>query len=199
MTPRQFLSDQSPLETEDAAAAIIIVRNSGYLLQLRDDIPGIFYPGHWCCFGGAIHPGEMARDAVRPELAEELEFAVAHCHDFIRLDFDLAGVNGKKIYRTYYDPHITTDEARNSSCTRARTPKCCRQPRSLMAGRWPPTTHSRSGFTLRAHGCVRMGAIDPSCVFGRTGRGLHGGPLEGTTGTGELLRPRGSKSCRYCP
>jgi 8-oxo-dGTP pyrophosphatase MutT (NUDIX family) len=103
MTSRQFLSDQSPLETEDAAAAIIIVGNSGY--------PGIFYPGHWCCFGGAIHPGEAAHDAVRRELAEELEFTVAHCHDFIRLDFDLAGVNGKKIYRTYYEMHVTTGEA----------------------------------------------------------------------------------------
>src|SRR6516164_3321080 len=103
MTPRHFLSDQSPLETEDAAAAIIIVgKNCGYLLQLRDDIPGIFYPGHWCCFGGEIHPGESPRDAVRRELAEELEFTLAHCEDFIRLDVNLAGVNGKKIYRTYY-------------------------------------------------------------------------------------------------
>jgi 8-oxo-dGTP pyrophosphatase MutT (NUDIX family) len=111
MTPRHFLSDQSSLETEDAAAAVIIVGNSGYLLQLRDDMPGIFYPGHWCCFGGAIHPGEMVRDAVRRELAEELEFNVTHCHEFIRLDFDLAGVNGKKIHRTYYEVHATIDEA----------------------------------------------------------------------------------------
>jgi 8-oxo-dGTP pyrophosphatase MutT (NUDIX family) len=111
MIPQHFLSDQTPLETEDAAAAIIIVGSTGYLLQLRDDIPGIFYPGHWCCFGGAIHTEETARDAVRRELAEELEFKVAHCHDFIRLDFDLAGVNGKKIYRTYYEVHVTTDEA----------------------------------------------------------------------------------------
>jgi hypothetical protein len=56
MTPSHFLSDQSPLETEDASAAIIVVGNDGYLLQLRDDIPGIFYPEHWCCFAGAIHP-----------------------------------------------------------------------------------------------------------------------------------------------
>jgi len=111
MIPRHFLSDQTPLETEDAAAAIIIVGRSGYLLQLRDDIPGIFYPGHWCCFGGAIHPDETAHDALRRELAEELEFKVAYCHDFIRLDFDLAGVNGKKIYRTYYEVHVTAAEA----------------------------------------------------------------------------------------
>jgi 8-oxo-dGTP pyrophosphatase MutT (NUDIX family) len=53
----------------------------------------------------------MARDAVRRELAEELEFTVTHCHDLIRLDFDLASINGKKIYRTYYEVHVTTDEA----------------------------------------------------------------------------------------
>src|SRR5215469_16583304 len=155
MTPRHFLSDQSRLEAEDAAAAIIVVGNSGYLLQLRDDIPGIFYPGHWCCFGGAIHPGEMARDAMSRELAEELEFTVAHCHDFIRLDFDLAGVNGKKVYRTYYEVHVTTDEASQFVLHEGADAKACRQPRSSMAGRWPPTTHSRSGFALRAHGCVR--------------------------------------------
>jgi 8-oxo-dGTP pyrophosphatase MutT (NUDIX family) len=111
MTPCHFLSDQSPLETENASAAIIVVANDGYLLQLRDDIPGIFYPGHWCCFGGAMHLGETARDAIGRELAEELEFTVAHCHDFIRLDFDLAGINGKKIYRTYYEVHVSTREA----------------------------------------------------------------------------------------
>jgi 8-oxo-dGTP pyrophosphatase MutT (NUDIX family) len=111
MTPRHFLTDQSPLQTEDAAAAIIIVGNGGYLLQLRDDIPKIFYPGHWCCFGGATHPGEAARDALRRELQEELEFTVAHCEDFIRLDFDLAGINGKKIYRAYYEVHVTAGEA----------------------------------------------------------------------------------------
>ena len=111
MTLRHFLSDQSPLETEDAAAAIIVVGNDGYLLQLRDDIPGIFYPGHWCCFGGAMHPGEKAHDALRRELAEELEFTVAHCDEFIRLDFDLAGVNGKKIYRAYYEVRVTVDAA----------------------------------------------------------------------------------------
>jgi 8-oxo-dGTP pyrophosphatase MutT (NUDIX family) len=111
MTPRHFLADQSLLQTADASAAIIIVGASGYLLQLRDDSPGIFYPGHWGCFGGAIHPGETARDAMRRELEEELEFTVAHCEDFIRVDFDLAGVNGKKIHRTYYEVHVTAGEA----------------------------------------------------------------------------------------
>jgi 8-oxo-dGTP pyrophosphatase MutT (NUDIX family) len=111
MTPRHFLSDQSPLQTEDAAAAIIVVGNGGYLLQLRDDIPGIFYPGHWSCFGGAIHAGETGREALRRELAEELELTVAQCEEFIRIDFDLLGVNGKKIYRTYYEIQVTAGEA----------------------------------------------------------------------------------------
>ena len=48
-------------------------------MQLRDDIPRIFYPGHWGCFGGAVGPGEDGPTALRRELAEELEMQVAGC------------------------------------------------------------------------------------------------------------------------
>jgi 8-oxo-dGTP pyrophosphatase MutT (NUDIX family) len=147
MTPRHFLSDQGPLKTEDAAAAIIVVGNSGYLLQLRDDIPGIFYPGHWCCFGGAIHPGEAAHDALRRELTEELEFTVAHCEDFIRFDFDLAGVNGKKIYRTYYEVHVTAGEASRFVLHEGADAKVL-QPADIFDGR--PVAHY-DAFALWLH------------------------------------------------
>ncbi len=42
----------------DAAAAIIFLDDGRYLMQHRDDKPGIFYPDHWGLFGGAIEPGE---------------------------------------------------------------------------------------------------------------------------------------------
>ena len=45
MLPKHFLTDESPLQTGDAVAAIIVVEDGRYLLQLRDDIPRIFYPG----------------------------------------------------------------------------------------------------------------------------------------------------------
>jgi hypothetical protein len=54
MLPKHFLTDESPLQTGDAVAAIIVVEDGRYLLQLRDDIPRIFYPGFWGCFGGGF-------------------------------------------------------------------------------------------------------------------------------------------------
>ena len=53
-------------------AAIIMVEELGYLLQLRDDREGIWYPGHWGLFGGTVEPHESAEAALRRELAEEL-------------------------------------------------------------------------------------------------------------------------------
>ena len=61
MLPKNFLTDQHPLQGDDAVAAIITVEDGRYLMQLRDDIPRIFYPGHWGCFGGAVGPDESGR------------------------------------------------------------------------------------------------------------------------------------------
>jgi hypothetical protein len=40
-----------PLFISDAAAAIIRVEDDGYLMQLRDSRPDIWYPGCWGLFG----------------------------------------------------------------------------------------------------------------------------------------------------
>ncbi len=60
------------LHPRDAVAAIIVVPPQGYLLQLRDNRPDIFFPDHWGLFGGAIEPGESEEAALRRELAEEI-------------------------------------------------------------------------------------------------------------------------------
>lgn len=56
-------------------AIAILHQDSKFLLQLRDDIPGIFYPGHWALFGGHIEPGESPDAAIRRELLEEIGYA----------------------------------------------------------------------------------------------------------------------------
>jgi hypothetical protein len=58
MLPHNFLTDTEPLRGENAVAAIITDERGRYLMQLRDDIPGIFYPGYWGCFGGAVSAGK---------------------------------------------------------------------------------------------------------------------------------------------
>ena len=46
-----------------------------WLLQLRDDIEGILYPGQWALFGGHLDPGETPEVALRRELEEEINWA----------------------------------------------------------------------------------------------------------------------------
>jgi 8-oxo-dGTP pyrophosphatase MutT (NUDIX family) len=84
---------------------------------LRDDIPGVFYPGFWGCFGGAVAPGEEPLAALRRELREELEFEAGACTKLLSLDFDLSGMSGGKSYRHYYLVSATAAEI--NRCTRA--------------------------------------------------------------------------------
>jgi 8-oxo-dGTP pyrophosphatase MutT (NUDIX family) len=110
MLPVHFLTDDHPLQGDNAVAAIITVEDGRYLMQLRDDIPRIFYPGHWGCFGGAVGPGESPLGALNRELAEELEMDAPTAEEFVSLDFDLAKIGQKKCYRAYYEIKVTEAE-----------------------------------------------------------------------------------------
>jgi 8-oxo-dGTP pyrophosphatase MutT (NUDIX family) len=81
------------LRPSAAAAALIVTADARYLMQLRDDKPGIFFPGWWGCFGGAIEPGERPEEAMRRELAEELAWRPGSLERFttLGLDFSFAG------------------------------------------------------------------------------------------------------------
>jgi 8-oxo-dGTP pyrophosphatase MutT (NUDIX family) len=107
--PAHFLTDSHPLRGEDAAAALIVTEDGRYLLQLRDDIPRIFYPGHWGCFGGALSTDETPIQALKRELEEELEFKSDIGHEFVSFDFDLTTLGQDRIRRTYYE--IVVSEA----------------------------------------------------------------------------------------
>ena len=67
-----YLAAHRP-ERQDAAA-IIFTADGRYLMQLRDDKPGLRAPGHWGLFGGGVEAGETPREALVRELEEELEF-----------------------------------------------------------------------------------------------------------------------------
>lgn len=101
----------TPLRPADAVAAIIIV-GSSYLLQLRDDIPGIFFPAHWGCFGGAIDPGESIEAALLRELNEELGVALAadRYTRFGCFDFALEIANLPAFARHFFEVPLTQSE-----------------------------------------------------------------------------------------
>ena len=68
-------------------ALAMLERDGRWLMQLRDDVPGIVGPGCWGLFGGHLEPGETPEQALRRELLEEigwgpgaLEFRLLHQH-----------------------------------------------------------------------------------------------------------------------
>ena len=65
-----YIDDRTILHPADAAAAILIAPDERYVLQQRDDKNGIFFPGHWGCFGGAVDATDSNAEAC---LIRELE------------------------------------------------------------------------------------------------------------------------------
>lgn len=63
---------------EQWVAIAILYHQNQYLMQLRDDVPGIAYPGHWGFFGGHCDPGEHPDDAIHRELMEEIGYITSN-------------------------------------------------------------------------------------------------------------------------
>lgn len=86
-------SDGPTLRPDEATAALMVTSDGRYLLQHRDDLPHIFFPGYWGTFGGAVDDNEDAETAMRRELMEELSFEPAEIAHFasLGLDFGFAG------------------------------------------------------------------------------------------------------------
>jgi 8-oxo-dGTP pyrophosphatase MutT (NUDIX family) len=57
--------------THAAAGVFLLTQDRRLVLQLRDDKPGIHYPGMITSFGGGAEPGESPADCALRELAEE--------------------------------------------------------------------------------------------------------------------------------
>ncbi len=110
--PDHFVEDRSALRPGDAAAAVIVLDDGRYLLQLRDDKPGIFFPGHWGLFGGGVEPGERPADALRRELREELDLDVDEPRPLTRFEFDLAPMGLPRIYREFFELRLPAAAAR---------------------------------------------------------------------------------------
>ncbi len=109
-TYSELLADTSPLHPANAVAAILLTPDDRYVLQLRDSKPGIFFPGCWGCFGGAVEAsdgGPLA--ALQRELHEELglELAPGALRYFSKLTFDLAFCGGPMLYRDYYEARLS--------------------------------------------------------------------------------------------
>src|SRR5262245_41676688 len=76
VTTANFLASRAPLRTGHAVAALLVLEDGRYIMQLRDDVPNIWHPGHWGLFGGGVDDREDEVAALRRELREELELEV---------------------------------------------------------------------------------------------------------------------------
>lgn len=76
------------------AAVMLPCREGRVLMQLRDQKPGIAFPGHWGFFSGALEPGETPLMAARRELGEELGLSVERLRylglDLMQTDEEIA-------------------------------------------------------------------------------------------------------------
>ncbi|HUO43447.1 MAG TPA: NUDIX domain-containing protein [Burkholderiales bacterium] len=103
-----FITAEDKIHGDDAVAAILVMEDGRYVMQLRDALPQIFYPDHWGCFGGAVNPGEEPLAALYRELREEVEIEVEGATQFARFEFDIQ-VWPRKVYRNYYEVRVPND------------------------------------------------------------------------------------------
>ncbi len=125
-------------ETKVEVAIAILYSSGQFLLQLRDDIPGIAYPGHWGLFGGHLEPGETPEVSLKRELLEEIGYTppvaikfgcysdrhvIRHVyHAPITVDF-----NQLALFEGWDMALVTSDDIRHGSCYSEKA----RQVRSL--------------------------------------------------------------------
>lgn len=97
-----FPGHEGILTPGNAVAGIIIIDNDLYLCQLRSQKKGIFYPGHWGLFGGAVEPDECPENGLRRELLEELALEIDSFEYFTEFTFDFSFRGLGQIWRKYY-------------------------------------------------------------------------------------------------
>jgi 8-oxo-dGTP pyrophosphatase MutT (NUDIX family) len=78
------------------AAAVLWTPDGRYLMQRRDDKPGLILRDHWALFGGSVDPGEDGEAAMRRELLEELEFRVREAAFLTELTISLPFPDGPR-------------------------------------------------------------------------------------------------------
>lgn len=79
-------------------------------MQLRDDIPGIWFPGHWGLFGGAVDDDETPLAAMHRELEEELGLRGRDISYFSQVIFDLGDPEAGFRRRYFYEVPIAAEE-----------------------------------------------------------------------------------------
>lgn len=105
------------LDFSDAVCALLILENKKYFMQLRDDKPGIFYPGHWGLFGGGVEYGEEPEEAINRELMEEIGLKNKQLNYFMRADYDFTNIGDRPRYRIFFEINISKEDINTFNLT----------------------------------------------------------------------------------
>lgn len=91
-----------PFPVEFIAAAVLNSTDGRYLMQLRDNKPGLALRDHWALFGGAVEDGESGLEAVVREIREELTYELPNCKWFHEAVYVLPRVRKRVVRKAYY-------------------------------------------------------------------------------------------------
>jgi 8-oxo-dGTP pyrophosphatase MutT (NUDIX family) len=110
--PRALTDPISPWAEANGGAvgAILIAPDGRFLMQHRDERPGVWFGGFWGMFGGAVDPGEAPEAALRRELREELETVPAELVYFSQVAFDLRRWGRGIRLRRVFVGHLTAED-----------------------------------------------------------------------------------------
>ena len=81
-----------------SVAIAILHQDNQFLMQLRDNIPTILYPGYWAFFGGHIEAGETPEEAVVREIFEEIDYEMK------APQFLMSGESNQVIRHVFHEP-----------------------------------------------------------------------------------------------
>lgn len=107
-----FLNGLSPAPDIFIAAALMVTSDERYLLQLRDDKPGLPLRNHWALFGGEVESGEDGRKAILREIKEELTYRARECTWFHEAIYILPRHHRRIVRKAYYVIPIRPEEVK---------------------------------------------------------------------------------------
>lgn len=142
------------LTPADAAAVVLWTADGRYLVQVRDDKAGIFYPGHVGLFGGALEGAESMMECAVRELREETALDLSgRLAPFADITLDFTPFDYGPVARAYFEAELAEKEPAAVRLAEGR--RCDLVPGEILLRERRVTPYD--AFVLWQHWVVRFG------------------------------------------